>query len=441
MFRPKRERKRPFPRILRRGRQRQSEVASEVSSKLEQGVQSVLNFCSGVIQVLYRLMTSPLRLARHVDQRGRLSSAVPPYTFLMLGTFAATKALRALIGAVLLSIFVALRGCEPETQIDPDVASFWAYLRLPSVDEVLLTGLPTVLIILVILKAASRFIARRTPPGGQHFFSLCLYIVGFQYILLIAAATAGMPRGFIFATDNPDFDGVGVVLLLVGLGAAVVWPAALFAIQVWSNLPMSKSSVFRSRPIRLVVATVLGVTVSLNTLFAGILVAYPLARFDLETSAAPRPVMQIVLVEGTVAQQLPTTVTVMLTNLSKFTLNFLPSFAEWQRSADNQYVTGRLIDWKASDGRLVSVKPGESTWLILMFDSVRAPNPNRGIFDWEAPWTYAVFGDTTRADWPLLEVVFPKSIFPVPIKVTGRLTLKSVNGSGNPAKIVAFVKG
>ncbi|RYH61452.1 MAG: hypothetical protein EON54_10145 [Alcaligenaceae bacterium] len=126
---------------LRRRSATASPARYELVDKVEAALVGLTHFIAGLIATLARLIFRPLSLDQRRGGKGWLAREVSPHVFLAFTAFVATNAVRMLSAGFLLLVLTVRRCSAPESQLEivqPKVADL---LKLPSIDDVVLTPL------------------------------------------------------------------------------------------------------------------------------------------------------------------------------------------------------------------------------------------------------------------------------------------------------------
>jgi hypothetical protein len=266
-------------------RTRDSETPFEFTQKIENGLSAILGFFADVVRVIYRMFRHPLSFDRYADPKGNLAPSVRPFTFLALTAFIATNAVRALTTSMLLVLLTFARCSAPETQEEVALPNMASLLKLPAVEDVLLTALPAVLLSVLFLTLFLRAFRGQAAAGRGRALNLCLYIVGLQYLLL-AFSVSWFISGNLFNKADED----GTVSPLMSISSDVImisyvaaasllilgWPALLASTQIAKLLPASGGRA-HARVARVVGVTLAALFLSLGTLPLGLLISIPLS--------------------------------------------------------------------------------------------------------------------------------------------------------------------
>ena len=447
MFR--RPRNRPpalrFPRARKRARPGDT-TPFEFTQKIESGLSAILGFFGDMTRVLYRLFRHPLTFDRYADARGNLAPSVRPFTFLALTAFLATTAVRALTTSMLLVMLSFARCSAPETQEDVVFPSMSALLKLPSVEDVLLTALPSVLLTVMFLTLCLRAFKGGAVIGRGKALNLSLYIVGVQYLLLAFAVSWSISGGlfnkaadngpaspFLSVENNALVDGYIIASALF----VVAWPALLMSTLVFRLLSPTDGPT-RGRAARIARTSLAALSLSLGTLAFGLLISMPLSRFDLARQAAPSPTLEVGLLAMSEPPD-PVVLRVLLTNRSARTLRLARGFFEYQGIKDDAgTVKARVVRWQTGDDYLLTIKPGDSAWVEAALDAETSPSRCTGF------WNRNNWNGTDWKSFPKVAPVYWWGLgidtYPTPETTKGRICMTNMRASGQEEPVFAFVK-
>ena len=421
--------------------------APKFLERLEAGVVGTLRFISGVLTVLWRVATRPWHLERYIGERGRLGTTIPPYTFLALATFLAIKAARLTLTTTFLILLAAERSCAPETQIDVTFPDVSAVLSVPTVEDLLYTGLPAVLLILLVVHTAITLCTRRRVHTRQRLVYLCAYIIGFQYVLLAAFVAVALPYAPYLAAWNGDqgeqlFDLMASwrVFAACFVAVVIVWPALLITARLVrsTDAPAGRAQAVA----RLLMSGIVALALSLATVLAGTAVTYPQSRLDLQRQILPRPVLEIALVRALEATPDELLISLAVTNQSSRDVVVLPSQVAYQyKKGDTLYfASGSLVPGAPSEGAAILLGHGK-THLVDVAVRTAPDTPSRACLDTlRSQYKKSSFtggeNATIVADiWGLAHLRYPH----VP-GVVGRLCLGTVDRVGGTVNLLAYVR-
>ena len=415
----------------------------EYASKLEGVVRGLLAFFGGAALICARFFYSPGRFDRDADAHGRLSGAVPPYTFLTLATFIATTAFRALLATLMLLWLFFTRSCANETEDPPELPHLAELFHLPSVEEVITRGLASVLLVIGVLFLLRWIVARLgAPEVAERLFTLGLYIAGFQSLVATLALGLMVMSGLQFVNrqilDVPYTDVAGAVLLVV----AIAWPAVLYSMRVAKALPHAGRPSHARRGGRWLAIGLAGLLTSVFTFLPGLVVAWAMAVDELARQAQPRPLMQAAsladeTVPGPVAMR---RVTLLVTDNVQRPLHLLPGGALLQRGVgDRDYPqAARILSWQGGDKNVLTIEPGRSAWVALEFEAC----PAQGSADCGLKLSRAP--SPSPGEWmpnSLRRWVFVDLRYPIPEQAHGRVGFTEVTATGARREIFAYVRG
>jgi hypothetical protein len=392
----------------------------EIFAKIEDSVRGLMAFCAGTVFILARMTARPHRFDASADARGYLSPRVHPFTLLTLSAFFTTTTLRVLMTLLIVSIASLFRGCQAETQVPLDTDAVTRDLvALPRVDDVILIGIPSVIVVTLLLRATQYLLQwmGADPRRCEAFFNIGLYIVAFQSLWLLVAL------GLAVSISNwvPDYGGVHSEA--VGEGVAVLftvaWPAVMFRKRLRAALA-SRPGGSQRRPGQVGTAA-MAIGLSCLTPWPEVLVAYPLASRQAKALTADRPVLKVALADlvdgGGGARRL----VLLLSNNADETLFLFPEHAQIDMPlADGK---GRIVpaiveDWQRSREKIIAMAPRETRWLSVVVTPAAQP-------------------DYIGCDWAAIR---PDDARGVPDDVYGRLCLATLSTSGEHTPVYAYVR-
>ena len=124
---------------------------------------------------------------------------MPPFAFLTIATFLASKSIRLMLSTCLLAAVALERSCASETQQPIEFPESSDFLQIPSVEDILVTGVPSLVFLVLFLRGIARVLARSRPGSHDALLNASLYIVGFQYALIAVVALQLLPENFFLA--------------------------------------------------------------------------------------------------------------------------------------------------------------------------------------------------------------------------------------------------
>jgi hypothetical protein len=346
-----------------------TEPQFEAFAKIESSVRGLLAFCGGTALILARMLVRPHRFDAGADRRGYLSPRVHPFTLLTLSAFFSTTTLRVLMVLLIVSVSTVLRGCQAETQVPVDSdAILRDALTLPRVDDVLLIGIPSVVAITLLLRAAQALLRRAgtDATNAEAFFNAGLYIVAFQSLwLLVALGVAAsieswLPENLVMGSFV--FEEIAAVLF------TVAWPAVMFRKRLRDALG-SRPGASGRRPGPVATAA-LAILLACLTPWPGILVAYPLAARQANRLTEDRPVLKVALADARGSE-----LTLLVSNNTDDTLFLFPDHAQIELELQKDKATVlplRAGAWQRSRDRILALAPRESRWMTA---TVTEPDP------------------------------------------------------------------
>jgi hypothetical protein len=413
-----------FPRRARRSVERHEEDAEpqfEIFAKIEDGVRGLLGFFSGTVLILARMLARPNRFDEHADERGYLSPRVHPYTLLTLSAFLSTTTLRVLMTLFIVAVSGLFRGCDAETQVPVDTAAITRdALALPKIDDLMLIGIPTVIVVTLLLRATQMLLQRSGAQAArcEAFFNVGLYIVAFQSLWLLVALGIAVSIGIALPKDGRlDPETVAeVVVIVITLLFMIAWPAMMFRKglrDVLASRPVDR----RRRPGAWGLAAG-ALVLTLLTSWPEVLVAYPMASHQAKALTADRPVLKVALADVADKTDAALRLMLLLSNNSDETLFVFPDHAQIDLPGDDGKAPVQPAYVEDSRDRLIMLAPRESRWLALRVSLASEP-------------------DYVGCSWRPLSEDPARGL---PDDVFGRLCLATLTASGEHKPVAAYVR-
>jgi hypothetical protein len=416
-------------------------------SAIEAGIHDIFRLALGLTQALYRLLLFPLTLEHHADSHGKLVSFVPPHTFLTLAVFLASKSLRLLIGGACLGWLANVRGCAPETQLTYQLPTASELVQLPTIEDVLLTGVPTLLLVLLLLFGIANAWAALPRSVRRKAVNLSLYIIGLEFLLVILGVAYIAPNDFFISMvdetrqvayqkllDDPPYE-----KLLVACAIVVTWPTVLLSSQVYKSISHRAASRV-ARTIFAAVSLGIAFSVCLASLLIGIAVAFVPVRRQIEEHKKPNPHMQVWLLNDRTAQVSKTLTFLVLNRSSSSPLSLFMDKVKLQSRQSGDYTLAKTVAWSNFPAPVMAISPKESGWFVVEMTTEPHHSMSECADDSFAAWNRKGAG---TAPYGLIEHKVQKWIFgdlsyPTPTQTKGRLCLVMWDDSGSKLPVRAF---
>jgi hypothetical protein len=279
-------------------------------------VEQALAIIEGLWRVLLAILVSPGSLDRKINGDTQVQKTTPKYTFLVLSTFVAIKATKMSLTILMLAMLPFVRGCEPETQQKMVFPSIEAELILPKLEDILLMGVPSVLLVILFLRVYARILkfitAKRT---ASRFYNVACYIAGWQYL---ASSVIIICTLRLFADTE---SGIGYTLEALRWGGigALAWGTLLYTWTLLSieKLPPWRRYLKRTAKFGLILAS--SAVLSALVLVAGLATAVPLAIHGSKKELI-KPLLQVTLIKTERDEDMNQTLRFVLRNLSENTV-------------------------------------------------------------------------------------------------------------------------
>ena len=329
----------------------------ELASRIESAVLGLSGLFTGAARALWKLIAAPRTFPDAIAEQRKLGLGIRPFTFLTLCAFVSIRAMRAFITGLAL-LFIGLgRACTGPSMDQLEPPDDAELLKIPSIEEVLSIGVPSVLLVLLALVLVRKLLQRGAfvDAPQDRFYEICCYIVGFQYLLLLLTIGASS-----LAIDK---------WMPVLLALAVLWPAALFAMQLPSVIPRDINRLVRGKWFTRVATGCAAILMSLLTIAAGVSASIPYVRSQLDAYANEKPILELALIDTTSNPGQASAVTLLLTNNSKHPLALTPKYTETDFGGGTVVPAAsnwRITSWKGADAKVVILAPGETGWLTAV---------------------------------------------------------------------------
>jgi hypothetical protein len=404
-------------------------------------VEQALAIIEGLWRVLLAILVSPGSLDRKINGDTQVQKTTPKYTFLVLSTFVAIKATKMSLTILMLAMLPFVRGCEPETQQKMVFPSIEAELILPKLEDILLMGVPSVLLVILFLRVYARILkfiaAKRT---ASRFYNVACYIAGWQYL---ASSVIIICTLRLFADTE---SGIGYTLEALRWGGigALAWGTLLYTWTLLSieKLPPWRRYLKRTAKFGLILAS--SAVLSALVLVAGLATAVPLAIHGSKKELI-KPLLQVTLIKTERDEDMNQTLRFVLRNLSENTVylsggsvHFL--YDPTQQASDKIsscetgiHKIGEVEEWRNAGTAGVLLEPNKNHVITV----VVAPEST-------APPQHCPFGDWPNNTKDIPKFIFyllPKEYFqyPAPKHYAGRIGFNSLVLSEEDQFLEAFI--
>jgi hypothetical protein len=329
---------------------------------LELTIFGVFELFRRFFRTLFDLARHPLRLGDESTDESGQSRYVKPYTFLAMTTFLVIKVIRISIVYLLIAISAFTFTCETrhDTMQKVEYPSLAGQFRLPSLSEVLLIGIPMVAFVLIFAYLYQALVTKRSANLNDKFVLISCYSIGFQYFLylialgIIAIAWFKFPEGGRTGASNP------ILLALLAI-IIVFWPAwilyRLTSYQFSAHLHRF-STPWLSKSMMAFGA----VLFCLLTIVASFAISLPLARLDVKSKTERKPVLLAAPLKEPLVKANGIEISLLVTNNTPKRLIFVADRVEYVLQ-NYRELSGSITSWKPPFGPVLSLEPGESSWL------------------------------------------------------------------------------
>jgi hypothetical protein len=269
----------------------------EIAQNIEQALKSLFEALGGFAFKLFRIAFTPgVAAQRFLDD-----PPVPPgpYTFLALTAFLFEKIVRVGLYCLLMVPVLLSRSCSGGDSLsDTSTEYFKSQIAWPSADDVLLTAIPIILLVLGLSWLFSKipYLRSGTSPVGTTIASALCYAIGAQCFLVAPIAIAFT----VMLAPLADYLDTWWPYVLP-LCLMIAWPCWMYfkflgrIYRARSDPPTS----WRRTRFSLVVSGLLGASLPMALAFA---IAYPLARADV-TKAGNASIVKAALLRAVTSNQ------------------------------------------------------------------------------------------------------------------------------------------
>lgn len=388
------------------------------------------------MRVLGAMVFKPHRLDEKINGVAGIQRSVPKFTFLTVCIFSAVKACKFLLMLFILASLFWMRGCDPVTQQAvkmPDVAQ---HLNIPSLQDILLIGLPSAMLILALLVALRAILQLALPvDAARRFFNVAVYIAGFEYFVVALVLAGSLP----FHTRANR----GSMIELVPLACfamVLVWGTLLLTITAMrlSQWQGGTRRWYVSGPLSI---GVFALMMAWNAAIVGTVpvLAFPLAANEVKPEL-DKPVMTVALLQAATLPGKALHYTVAVSNLGRehryllhreLTVLFDDLTQPMAGCREGKLFAGKVREWKDSADAGTMLAPGQV--LQLNIDLQPLVEPGCDFYSWRVPQADEQGG---------LGELFSSGVwnYPVPQHYLARVAFDAVNvQTGVRRKLAVFL--
>jgi hypothetical protein len=257
--------------------------AFEPTDRIEQFLIGLIAFVKHFLCTLRDIAFNKARFSRVLKGQDKDTKYARPITFITLVSFVALRIFR--FGVLTLLLAFGTPSCQAETTTETIYPSFWDELRIPSVTEIILYGIPTLIVVILISQFLKFVLLKKHTDSGGALLSLTYYAVGFQYIAYLFLFSA---ISLLVYLEPPEefFYAIPVVALLF-----LLWVVLVYYRLVGKVIEEAQFRV-RRRGWRQIWLFLWSVVLIAATSLSGWGMSYSLARLEVDERSA-KPILKL----------------------------------------------------------------------------------------------------------------------------------------------------
>lgn len=260
--------------------------AFEPTDRIEQFLIGLIAFVKHLLCTLRDIAFNKARFSQVLKGQDTETKYAQPITFITLVSFVALRIFR--FGVLTLLLAFGTASCHAETLTENAYPSFWDELKIPSITEIILYGIPTLIVVILISQFLKFVLLKKHTGSGEVLLSITYYAVGFQYIayLLLFSLVSLLvyldpPEGFFYAIP------VGALLFLI-------WVILVYYRLVVKVIDEDQFRV-RKRGLKQAWLFLWSVILIAVTSLSGWGMSYSLARLEINERSA-RPLLKLIMI-------------------------------------------------------------------------------------------------------------------------------------------------
>jgi hypothetical protein len=247
----------------------------EPAKKIEDFLNGLLSFVGNFLLTLFDLAVRKNNISSAVKS-GDYKRHTRPVTFISIMSFVGIRIFR--FGLLVVLLTYSNISCSRETYIAPSAPSILEELQVPAITEIILYGIPMLIIVTVTAKILSWFLLRSSveKTARKNLVSVAYYSVGFNYIAFPFLVVLMFIPIIIFGLlERFDFLLIVVPILALLLGSIIFYRLVSNSFSAENLLPGVKGL----NQLWLFICTAILMTVA--TFSAGFII-FNLAQLDLQ---------------------------------------------------------------------------------------------------------------------------------------------------------------
>jgi hypothetical protein len=262
-------------------------------NRVETTVRGVLFFFRRFLNTVVYAGFRPRRFGNLLLDPNSRAEVVGPYTFLTVIGFYTVKLFRLALILVFVIPIASIKGCEAETTGDVRWPSLFQLFSAPSVDELILIGLPVIGVSIAIALLMWKLLAANHRNRSAFVQAVC-YCFGLELLLLLPACVAlGVLAYYSHAPNIGNVESQIILTSQIALAAItaglVLWPS-LSIYKMFDAIATASGTAHSRSASAIKIAIVLA---CLLMAFVGLAMSYPAARTEFFEKYRPRPLITL----------------------------------------------------------------------------------------------------------------------------------------------------
>lgn len=344
-----------------------SNSSFEPTEKIEGFLIGLIIFIQHFLFTLRDLAFYQTRFTNAIKKQEADKLYTKPVTFITIISFLAIRIFRLGIVTVLLALGTV--SCSRETMTETPYPSLLEELRVPSFTEIILYGIPTLIVVLLFSQLLKFLLIKGSDEANRNLVSITYYAVGFQYIAYLILFSILSLLLYLGELD-PFSDSINYILLIF-----LLWVTLVFYRLVSKTIHRNDLRV--SRPIlkQIWLFTCAFLLVAITTT-SGAGIAYSLAQFDVQDFES-LPVLSMGLVGFDNSNEDVFTVNLLVRNNSTEEISLLSNqVTAYGRLQHN----GEIINSSSGPAPVIILKPNVVSWLTVSFEKSGTDYVSGGFF-------------------------------------------------------------
>jgi len=345
--------------------------AFEPADQIESFLAGLIAFVQGFLRTVRDLAFNQTRFGQALQNQNADAKYSKPVTFITLISFLAIRIFR--FGVLTLLLAFGASSCGAETLTEKAYPSLLDELKIPSISDIILYGIPTLIVILLVSQVLKFMLLKKAGESGKVLMAITYYSVGFQYMayLVLFSIISLVMYLQIESSDYLNYLIGGVVLVFL------LWVILVFYRLVSKTIDESHLRVAWRGGKQIWLFLWSSVLMTVTTL-SGWEMAYSLAKLEVADRQA-KPVLATSLIELDITSGGSFSFDLLVQNNSK---------DEVSLETAEVFVYGKLmhpgqiIDSCQGQAPVIILQSIEACWLTISFDVPGTPYSS-SYFSWD----------------------------------------------------------